>query len=160
MVGCSSFVRDVSMNESQQKICSKCHIQKPLSEFYRHDGNKDALRRDCKNCTKKQIEKHRQEHPEVRRQHFIAHKERFRAEQRERKYRLNPTRWAMLYAKQKGCCAICHRSVSVARMHTDHNHQTDKVRGLLCGTCNTALGHFHDSTLLLESAIAYLRGSL
>lgn len=35
------------------KICTKCSIKKPLSEFYQDRGHKDGLRNDCKNCNDK-----------------------------------------------------------------------------------------------------------
>lgn len=38
----------------------------------------------------------------------------------------------------------------------DHNHQTGKVRGLLCHHCNVGLGHFKDNIELLNSALDYL----
>lgn len=44
----------------------------------------------------------------------------------------------MLLDKQKGRCAICQRPETgfKKKLHVDHNHQTGKVRGLLCATCN------------------------
>ncbi len=41
----------------------------------------------------------------------------------------------------------------------DHCHSTGKVRGLLCYSCNIAIGLFKDNTELLEKAIFYLRES-
>lgn len=43
---------------------------------------------------------------------------------------------------QKGCCAICrrHQSEFSRQLAVDHNHNTGRIRGLLCGYCNTALG--------------------
>tara|TARA_Y100001973_G_scaffold90970_1_gene139115 strand:+ start:109 stop:501 length:393 start_codon:yes stop_codon:yes gene_type:complete len=40
----------------------------------------------------------------------------------------------------------------------DHCHESNKVRGLLCGKCNTALGGFNDDIELLRTAIEYLQG--
>lgn len=49
-----------------------------------------------------------------------------------------------LLAQQSEKCAICgkHQSEFDYPLHVDHNHQTGKVRGLLCVGCNTGLGHF------------------
>jgi len=41
-------------------------------------------------------------------------------------------------------------------LSVDHNHETNKIRGLLCNHCNIGLGNFKDSTTLLSLAIEYL----
>ena len=40
----------------------------------------------------------------------------------------------------------------------DHCHETNQVRGMLCHTCNVALGLFKENSLLLQKAIEYLNG--
>lgn len=63
-----------------------------------------------------------------------------------------------LFEKQKGCCAICkkHQTEIKKRLHVDHCHTTGKVRGLLCFSCNNALGQLNDDIELLKAAITYL----
>lgn len=70
-----------------------------------------------------------------------------------------------LLKSQDGKCAICHRPPQPRRdgkgrqysqLDVDHNHSTNKVRALLCYNCNAILGHAHDSSDVLRSAIAYL----
>lgn len=55
-------------------------------------------------------------------------------------------------------CHICGKPVSATgTLHVDHDHTTNDIRGFLCSSCNTALGHFGDSIETLKSAVRYLR---
>jgi hypothetical protein len=58
-------------------------------------------------------------------------------------------------------CDICEVELTNDRTLTgrciDHDHDTDKVRGVLCKNCNTGLGMFKDSALVLTKAIKYLQ---
>jgi len=55
--------------------------------------------------------------------------------------------------------AICglHQSELRKALAGDHNHITDKKRGLLCGVCNTAIGLLGDSSVRVDKASAYLK---
>lgn len=44
-----------------------------------------------------------------------------------------------LIAAQGGVCAICGAPPKTRRLHIDHDHRTDRVRGLLCQRCNRFL---------------------
>jgi len=46
-----------------------------------------------------------------------------------------------------------------ATWYVDHDHVTNKVRGLLCHHCNTALGKFKDDINIMKQAIKYLERS-
>jgi len=57
----------------------------------------------------------------------------------------------------KGVCEICLIKLELLRdMYFDHDHNTGKVRGLLCHKCNTGLGCFSDSPDKLQAALDYL----
>jgi len=58
-------------------------------------------------------------------------------------------------------CNNCgHTPVEGERgLHTDHCHETGKVRGRLCHSCNLGIGHLGDTIEGLESAIRYLQRS-
>lgn len=74
-----------------------------------------------------------------------------------REYGLAPEDYAELIRRQDGRCAICRARPNSERLAVDHDHATGLVRGLLCSRCNhDLLGAAHDSTTLLESALAYL----
>ncbi len=64
-----------------------------------------------------------------------------------------------ILASQNGVCAICHKLDPNGRdLAVDHDHDSGKVRGLLCRPCNTGLGLFGDGTAGLERALNYLKG--
>jgi hypothetical protein len=50
-------------------------------------------------------------------------------------------------------CEICNTKENLV---IDHCHDTKKVRGILCWSCNIALGHFKDSKTNLQKAMDYL----
>lgn len=71
------------------------------------------------------------------------------------KYGLTLDQVEEMYEVQGGRCAICQRPLD--RYTVDHDHETNKVRGLLCTACNTGIGHLGDSIEMLERALDYLR---
>lgn len=86
------------------------------------------------------------------------------AKLRLKKLGLTPADYAALLHAQGGVCAICHcaepmrhgKTGRAFELAVDHDHQTGKVRGLLCQACNTGIGKFEDSVNLLLSAVTYL----
>lgn len=69
-----------------------------------------------------------------------------------------------MLAAQDGRCAICRRPETkrgpkggTRRLSVDHVHDgTQRVRGLLCLSCNSGLANFLESTEVLSRAIDYL----
>jgi hypothetical protein len=74
------------------------------------------------------------------------------------RYKLEPQHKADLLDAQNGGCAICGYRFGQKKgdMKVDHNHQTGKVRGLLCDLCNRGLGMFRDNQNNLTKAVSYL----
>ena len=63
-----------------------------------------------------------------------------------------------LLHSQKNRCAICRIELiwPNKNTHIDHSHQTGRIRGVLCTTCNTGLGCFKDNPRLMRKAIEYV----
>ena len=76
----------------------------------------------------------------------------------KRDYGVSIEQYNELFTKQNGNCSICGKNQSVIdrRLCVDHRHSDGKIRGLLCGRCNMAIGLLDDSTDLLADAIKYL----
>lgn len=78
-----------------------------------------------------------------------------------KKYGLTFESFNKLLEKQNGQCAVCKATLELGQQtHIDHCHKTDKVRGLLCSKCNTAIGLLNDDPERAEALASYLRGFL
>lgn len=126
------------IDEVEVKRCSSCHLWLPLSLFYVDLIKKDGLNGQCKQC-----------HLNYGRAHDINNR-------LKRQFNITPEEYVAMVESQGGVCAICGGPPGKKRLAVDHNHKTGKVRGLLCGNCNTSLGGFMDSRDLLIKAVAYL----
>lgn len=75
-----------------------------------------------------------------------------------RTYGLSPDEHAAMLAAQGGGCAICGTDEpgGAGSWHTDHDHTSGDVRGLLCAGCNPGLGLFRDDPTILRAAADYL----
>ncbi len=67
-----------------------------------------------------------------------------------------------LLAKQGGGCAICgarpfSKRAGGKRLSVDHDHNTGKVRGILCASCNFALGKMWDEAVLVQKMLDYIK---
>lgn len=116
---------------------------------------------------------------EKTRQYFLdyrqKHIEKIRAYDRERSHRedrhdvlrklkfgLTRAQYDEMLHAQSGVCAICRepeRTVVQGRVKAlavDHDHQTGRIRALLCNNCNRAIGLLKDSVDTLVAAAAYL----
>lgn len=65
-------------------------------------------------------------------------------------------RYQEMLLAQDGRCAVCRKKWH-RKLYVDHCHETNRVRGLLCGPCNTAIGQLGDTVEGLERALAYLK---
>ena len=73
-----------------------------------------------------------------------------------KKYGITYDDYLNMLDAQDNRCAICNDEF-IKRPYIDHDHETGRVRGLLCGGCNAVLGRFKDKEATLLWAIEYLK---
>lgn len=77
-----------------------------------------------------------------------------------KKYGLTFGQIRTILVEQDGKCSTCGRVLDLGIPETsvcvDHNHMTKDIRGLLCGSCNHALGMARDSVVVLRAGAMYL----
>lgn len=69
------------------------------------------------------------------------------------RYGIGKVEWNQKLEKQKGKCALCLNDPKVV----DHDHATDKIRGLLCYSCNLLISGLDMDALWVEKAKKYLQ---
>jgi Recombination endonuclease VII len=162
------------------KLCNRCGEQ-PCSNFYRDKYSRDGLRSICKNCDRFRNRRayaadpdtHRKRSAEWKKQNSEranalnrayrkAHPEWYRAARRRYKlkyaYGLSLADFDALWEKQQGLCAV--PGCGAPATDVDHCHQTNQVRGLLCGKCNRALGLLGEDPMRIEGLARYVAGEL
>lgn len=161
------------------KMCSQCRFTLPADRFHVDKKRPDGRFPYCKQCrlertgkTNPERDRYQNEYDfltvvkahrnatEVRRDYYL-----------KRHYGITTADYERILKDQGGGCAICHvapeestHGSSRKYLHVDHDHSCCSatvscgrcVRGLLCGRCNNAIGHFNDDRPLIRSALAYL----
>ncbi len=75
----------------------------------------------------------------------------------KRTFGITPEEYDGRLAYQGGECALCGRPPKDGKsLHVDHDHDTGYVRGLLCFSCNAALGHLQDDLGRIDAALIYV----
>jgi hypothetical protein len=126
-------------------VCNKCGVEKLTSEYYK--GHKR-----CKDCYSKDYKNKRPSY-DNKKDYMLKYTygEDFGLEQ-----------YKNLLQEQNEVCAICLNPNTNGRkdsnnLYVDHDHNTGKVRGLLCSNCNRMLGMVGDNISTLTNAVKYLK---
>lgn len=140
------------------KTCSRCKETKPLDKFGPDKRGIQGRHSWCRKC----VNAYRQTPGQVARVQARLATPRGKHLQRDTKLRLNygssVSEWETLFLLQGGRCPGCDRVLARDRTtHMDHDHASNAVRGLLCESCNLALGHAKDNPETLEGLARYLR---
>lgn len=138
------------------KTCNNCSKTKPVSEFYEKPRKADyseslaGYSSQCKDCDKS-----------ARQLYVVDNKDQCKKSDRayylKNNYNLSIDDYNQLFNSQDGKCKTCetHQSELNRPLCVDHNHDTGKVRGLLCNNCNRAFGLLKENVKTLTNLITY-----
>jgi hypothetical protein len=154
------------------KVCSKCKQTKQFVDFYKRSNRKGglSLQSRCKACISDDVKSperaaYRREYesrPEVKarnaeRRKTLAHKIVQLDGQLKNRYGISLDERNKMFADQGYKCSSCGATEPRGgKWDTDHCHDTGKVRGVICCSCNTGVGRFNHDPILLIKAAAYL----
>jgi hypothetical protein len=132
-----------------QKTCKRCKVEKPVLDFAK--GRSYGSHAWCKPCMAEYQLTYKQK----------KGKEYFKNYNFMSKYGITLEEAQKMLADQHNSCALCKKEVQFLpgfsnAAHIDHCHSSGKVRGILCGNCNTALGKLGDSVETIKNVLKYL----
>jgi protein-arginine kinase activator protein McsA len=145
-------------NVKPTKICRVCEQEKPRSEFYERKGlattaGRAVLRGECKECTLADRKAFHSDQPEEKRRNNLL-----------KSYGLTFKQYNEMLERQGGGCAICgttsNKNLVSWSLSVDHDHSSGRVRGILCNSCNRAIGLLGDDLDRLKRAVEYLEGKV
>lgn len=161
------------------KRCTNCCELKPLEEFYAAKGMRDGRRNDCIPCNlaaskrrnaanpmpnRERARRWQRENPERREKYqqlYRASGRKAISDRRsylKRSFGMTLEQYDAMLSAQGGGCAICGRPPSARiSLHVDHDHDTGRIRALLCFPCNNALGLLQESEGVVLKMLGYLQ---
>jgi hypothetical protein len=133
-----SFKLEFTEIETIGKSCCLCFEKKPFSDFLKNIRYKDGHYKHCKKC-----------HYEVygRDAHY------------RRSYGVSQNQYNQMVLQQNNKCKVCESQAGegqFARLVVDHCHKNKEFRGLICQSCNMALGNAKDNPEILRKLADYL----
>jgi hypothetical protein len=150
-------------------ICRICKVPLTNDNWYSSNQRSGHTNPICISCQREDAKKYYNPKAAKEERNTPEYKEKFRNYMREYmqehpflglkyRYGLSEEDFKRMLEEQNNTCASCHLSFSLERRPTvDHNHKTEKVRGLLCGQCNRVIGMANDNVDILVDAIEYLK---
>jgi hypothetical protein len=150
------------------KVCRKCHLELPITEFSVTNKATGLRRSWCKSCESARVRAYYAANPEYRATTKTNTQTWFKTSPKapairrrarlKGKYDLTEAQFAQMLAEQDGRCALCKtdeigvtgasgrydgsRKWLPGSWRVDHCHKDGRVRGLLCHACNTQLGGY------------------
>jgi hypothetical protein len=135
----SRYRREVPVGK---KWCPGCKTFLALDAFGSNRAQSDGLTTYCRPChNAKGKAFYTEKYGSTRHYHL------------RRRYGLGAAEVAAMIEAQGGLCAAC--GIKEPK-HVDHDHDTGAVRGILCFTCNVALGNVKDNLSTLQLLASYL----
>lgn len=138
--------------------CTKCLIEKDLINFPVEKNGR--IRNQCKKCRNILVRKWQKNNKDkikiATKRYYENNKNKVLFSAIERKYGITEVQYKEMMNNQKGVCFTCGETNGKKKLVVDHCHNTSKIRGLLCDSCNRSIGLLRENVNTLNNIINYL----
>lgn len=144
------------------RFCRACDRDKAAARRTTAGPIGEERRRKNSERTKRWLEVpgNREKQNRTSREWQAAHADDVRNYRLQTSYGITSDDYDRLLGVQEGHCALCPAVPDKHRLAVDHDHQTGKIRGLLCFPCNRFVGRCENSPDLVQRVIQYLKPPL
>jgi hypothetical protein len=143
---CNEY-KDISNFQPQGLQCRSCRTAKSKAYWNNLPEDVRIARRKNGDAQRRWVENNPERSKELSRKQHL-----------KRKFGLSVEEYAKMLASQNGVCSLCENSCATGySLAVDHDHNTGKIRGLLCKNCNTALGLLKENVETMTKAIDYIK---
>lgn len=142
--------------------CTKCKEFKLVECFAKDSKKVNDLTSQCKQCRNIARKQHYYANHKQEIQRRVVYRknniEKVKASNRNTKlkkaYGITQEQFLEMSSKQDNKCACCGQETKLV---VDHCHTTKRIRELLCGNCNTALGLLNENLNIVQNLETYIR---
>jgi Recombination endonuclease VII len=145
------------------KRCNKCGTSKELAQFHKHRGYRDGHISVCKACRRDYNDSVRDRRNEWVRGWRKQNPDKQQTYRLKTDYGISFEEYTEILAQQGGVCKICRqpeqlktKNGKVKLLAVDHDHETDKIRGIICNGCNRAIGYIFNDPSIARAIAEYL----
>ena len=145
-----------------KKVCKDCNTEYDISNFFYRNKSKNYTSPYCKKCFMRKNNNYRNKNKNkikaIKRKEYIKNKDKYISRELYKKYKITLNEYNEMLEKQGNRCFICnvHKDDCSKGLAVDHNHNTGKIRKLLCRQCNSILGYSKENIEILSKCIDYI----
>ncbi len=165
----SEFNKCSKSKDGARGRCKKCRSIKDINRYNKAGSKSYAYAKKYRNSNKDKKAVYNRKYKEANKDKILNEAKRWRENNvnkisssrrkcnYKRRYNTTIEEYDRMFEEQDGVCYICGEPSLAKRLAVDHNHETGKVRGLLCARCNIWLGIFENNEELFKQFKIYLK---
>jgi len=154
-----STMKSRELLNNGKKYCPSCETIKNIDEFSTMKV-RNGIASHCKECNRQKLQLYynTKKGKEAKKNSYLKNKIRLKNNKLIRNFGITYDEYIKILNQQNGKCVICGKTEKEngKMLAVDHDHNTNKVRELLCASCNLVVGFIEKNDLNFKNIENYL----
>lgn len=146
-----------------RKICTKCSEEKDINQFGKDKRHLDGHTSWCRICVNSYNNARHHSTKSFYKKDYSSNPNKYTNKRLIAQYGITLEQYNSMLVDQNNSCAVCNRSETaldkngkLKALSVDHCHDTGKIRGLLCDSCNRAEGFLQSNVDIIRKLADYV----